>query len=318
MDKRKIVETMRKAGRLAANEVLEEYRNGTPFFHIEDGQIVTKSDIAADKRIFESLKLGFENGIIPGFLYSSEERKKIERAGDPALLFLVDPIDQSERVATGDLKCATSCITALKILEESENGYIGEPVASVVNEIERGVEYIAFGNKARIVGKVKGKKLNFDTSLPRKIGGKFIGPNSSKTLGGENYIRGASYRTKRREGLYEFIEAPLQSISSRVRIDNNGGSYFGANVGTGVFSFSMEAKPTKPSEMAGDIFAKAMGAHVTDMFGNPLKKINVMYGEGGLKRTYHSLVSCTPELGKEILEAIDMESLQEIYNYGVV
>ena len=43
-----------------------------------------------------------------------------------------------------------------------------------------------------------------------------------------------------------------------------------------------------------------------------------MYGEGDLKKTYHSLASCTPELGKEILETIDMESLQEIYNYGVV
>ena len=38
MDKRKIVETMRKAGRLAANVVLEEYRNDTPFFHIETSQ----------------------------------------------------------------------------------------------------------------------------------------------------------------------------------------------------------------------------------------------------------------------------------------
>ncbi|UCG95578.1 MAG: hypothetical protein JSV92_00835 [archaeon] len=324
-DVKYLVNAIREAGRRARFEAREIFYHG----EIKDVNLeetVITPDIAADEVIEKTLRKklhekGFE------YVYASEERKKpIILGSDPDLAFLIDPMDQSERTKTGQLDGGvTSCITVLKIDEITENGYKGMPFASLVIELERGTEYIAFEGKARIAGEVKKRFLRFDDELPKRIEGEFIGPNDYKTLKTGQLIMGANYSTKNRNPeefrneisfLEKYVNAPLKSVGTNVRFVADGGSYFSANVGTGVYSISMESIPTKPSEAAGDVFAKNMGGQVTDMFGNPLKKVKIECNEKGLKKNYHSLATCNPKLTKEILDTISMTEMQKFYNYG--
>lgn len=67
----------------------------------------------------------------------------------------------------------------------------------------------------------------------------------------------------------------MEELSDSVRVSLTGGSYTVASVGWGKTLVAGEPKPTVPTEAAGEIFAKAMGAEASDVYGEPNQTIRV-------------------------------------------
>ncbi|MFB6174535.1 MAG: hypothetical protein ABEJ87_00995 [Candidatus Nanohalobium sp.] len=237
---------------------------------------------------------------------------------DPDYAFLVDPLDGTSGAVNGEFPWITTAVTVLEDVDVNENRVTGSPAGSYIRQIDgTGTEFSSWDGEAQIDGEVRFTELDPSDQVPGTVEDTEIGPRTVESFEDlESDRKGliSAYAAKKgRRPVRENFHGPLEELGDDVRISLTGGSYTGASVGWGKTSVAGEPKPTLPTEAAGEVFAKAMGAEASDIYGEENDTITVEVGEDGPERTYTAVVAANEEILDETLEAIDVEGLKEAY-----
>jgi hypothetical protein len=306
-------EVLRKLGEVGS-EAEKAIVSGLPDSGAERyGETVSNGDNAAENAWIEGIDDRFED-----YALVSEEGEYLV-SGDPEYLFLVDPLDGSSLAASGESPYVTSTVAVLDPGDLSGSKLTGEPLGSYCLQPGKGTEYFAWlenGSSAGIRGQVNWTEVSLEDELPGEADGTHIGPQDINSLAELDNSRPgivSNYAAKdSRLDVDNLVNRPLMR-EGNVRVENYGGSFGGLAVGTGRNILAFEARPTKPTEAAGDIFAEAMGAHWNSMTGEEIDEIEVDVQDDGPGRTYSSQVTATEELAEEVREVIDLEGLYQAY-----
>ena len=237
---------------------------------------------------------------------------------DPDYAFLVDPLDGTSGAVNGEFPWVTTTVTVLEDVDVNGDRIEGTPIGSYIRQINgTGTEFSSWNGEASINGEVRFKDVEETDEVPGTIEGTDIGPRtveSFEDLDSDRKGLISTYAAKkgRRPVRENFLE-PLEELNDNVRVGLTGGSYTGASVGWGKTLVAGEPKPTPPTEAAGEVFAEAMGAEVSDIYGEDNETITVEVGEDGPERTYTAVVAANEDILEETLEAIDVEGLEEAY-----
>lgn len=237
---------------------------------------------------------------------------------DPDYAFLVDPLDGTSGAVNGEFPWVTTAVTVLEDVDVDGKRVTGEPVGSYIRQIDgNGTEFSSWDGEASIDGEVRFTDVEPTDNVPGTIDGTEISPRTIESFEDlENSRKGlvSAYAAKKgRRPVRENFHEPLEDLSDNVRISLTGGSYTGASVGWGKTLVAGEPKPTLPTEAAGEVFAKAMGAETSDIYGERNNGITVEVGEEGPKRTYTAVVASNEDILDETMEAVDVEGLEDVY-----
>ena len=237
---------------------------------------------------------------------------------DPDYAFLVDPLDGTSGALNGEETWITTAVTALEDVDLNGNVLAGKPVGSYIRQINsNGAEFSSWNGEPSIKGEVRFTNLDYEHNFPGTVDGAEISPrkiNSFDELDGSRKGIVSTYAAKSsRSAVRENVLWPLERLSKYVRTGLCGGSYTGASVGWGKTLVAGEPKPTLPTEAAGEVFAEAMGAETSDIYGNENNTIIAEVGENGPERSYTTVVAATEGILDETLEAVDIDDLEEAY-----
>ncbi|MFB6115658.1 MAG: hypothetical protein ABEK04_05250, partial [Candidatus Nanohalobium sp.] len=237
---------------------------------------------------------------------------------DPDYAFLVDPLDGTSGAVNGEFPWVTTAVTVLEDVDVDDNRVTGSPVGSYIRQMDgTGTEFSSWDGEAHIDGEVRFTDLDYSDDIPGTVEETEIGPRTVESFEDlESDRKGlvSAYAAKKgRRPVRENFHEPLEELSDSVRVSLTGGSYTGASVGWGKTLVAGEVKPTLPTEAAGEVFAEAMGAEASDIYGEENDTITVEVGEDGPERTYTAVVAANEEILDETLEAIDVEGLEEAY-----
>lgn len=237
---------------------------------------------------------------------------------DPDYAFLVDPLDGTSGAVNGEFPWITTAVTVLEDVDVNGDGIEGTPIGSYIRQIDgTGTEFSSWGGEASINGEVRFTDVEENDEVPGKVDGTDISPRnveSFEDLDSDRKGLVSAYAAKKgRRPIRKSFHEPLEELSDNLRVSLTGGSYTGASVGWGKTLVAGEPKPTLPTEAAGEVFAKAMGAEASDIYGEENKTITVEVGEDGPERTYTAVVSGNEDIVDETLEAIDLGGLEEAY-----
>lgn len=234
---------------------------------------------------------------------------------DPDYAFLVDPLDGSSGAINGEDPWNTTAVTVLEDVEVSGSKISGKPIGSYIRQIDRnGSEFSSWNGEPSIDGEVRYTEVDYEDNLPGKIDDTRIGPiedDSLMNLEEKRYISVYAGSAGRRTVKENFLHPIQDQNPEKIRTLETGGSYTGAAVGFGKYLIGGEPKPTLPTEAAGEIFAKAMGASSSDIFGDENDRINVIMGDDGPERSYSSIIASNEEVLNQALDAINLEELQK-------
>ena len=237
---------------------------------------------------------------------------------DPDYAFLVDPLDGTSGAVNGEFPWVTTGVTVLEDVEVNGERLTGNPVGSYIRQIGgNGTEFLSWDGEASINGEVRFKELDHQEDLPGTVEGTEISPRtveSFEDLEKDRKVIVSTYAAKAgRSDVRKNFIWPLEELSENVRSGLYGGSYTGASVGWGKTLVAGEVKPTLPTEAAGEVFAKAMGAEASDIYGEKNNRITVEVGEKGPERTYTAVVAANDDILDEAMEAVDVEGLEQAY-----
>jgi hypothetical protein len=296
------------------SEAGDVVRSGLPDSEADRyGETVSNGDKAAEDAWIEGIDERFDD-----YALVSEEGEYVV-SGDPEYIFLVDPLDGSSLAASGESPYVTSTVALLDAEDVSGSKIAGEPLGSYCLQPGRGTEYFAWlegENHASVQGRVNWTEVSFDDELPGEVDGTRMGPQDITSLTELDNSRPgivSNYAAKdSRLDVDNLVNRPLMR-EGNVRVENYGGSFGGLAVGTSRNILAFEARPTKPTEAAGDIFAEAIGAQWISMTGEEIDEIEVDVQADGPRRTYSSQVTATEELAEEVREVIDLEGLYQAY-----
>lgn len=238
---------------------------------------------------------------------------------NPDYAFLVDPLDGTSGAVNGEFPWITTAVTVLEDVDVNEDRLEGTPTGSYIRQINgTGTEFSSFNGEASINGEVRFTGVEETDEVPGIVDGTYIRPRtveSYEDLDSERKGLVSAYAAKKgRRPVRESFHEPFEELSDNVRVSLTGGSYTGASVGWGKTLVAGEVKPTLPTEAAGEVFAKAMGAEASDIYGDENETITVEVGENGPRRSYTAVIAPNDGILDESLEAIDVESLEE--NFG--
>ena len=241
---------------------------------------------------------------------------RVEESPDYA--FLVDPLDGTSGAVNGEFPWITTAVTVLDDVDVKGDRIEGTPTGSYIRQINgTGTEFSSWNGEASINGEVRFTDVEETDEVPGTIDGTDIGPRtveSFENLDSERKGLVSAYAAKKsRRPVRESFHEPLEELSDNVRVSLTGGSYTGASVGWGKTLVAGEPKPTLPTEAAGEMFARAMGAEASDIYGEENETITVEVGEEGPERTYTAVVAGNEDILDETLEAIDLGGLEEAY-----
>jgi len=237
---------------------------------------------------------------------------------EPDYAFLVDPLDGTSGAVNGGFPWATTTVAVLEDVKVGENGLTGKPCGSYIGQISGSTELYSWNGEASIDGEVRFTDVEPDEELPGEVDGTRIGPRtveSFEKLSGDirkGIVSAYAAKKGRRPVREHFLEA-FEELGERVRTENGGGSYTGASVGFGKSLVAGEPKPTVPTESAGEIFARAMDAESSDIYGDINDRIQVEKSREGLERTYTSIIAGNDEILEEAIEAVNVEGLEQAY-----
>lgn len=237
---------------------------------------------------------------------------------NPDYAFLVDPLDGTSGAVNGEFPWVTTAVTVLDDVEVDGQGVTGEPVGSYIRQIDGNrTEFSSWNREASIDGEVRFTDVEHTDNVPGTIDGTEIGPRSVESFEDlEHSKKGlvSAYAAKKgRRPVRENFHEPLEELSSNVRISLTGGSYTGASVGWGKTLVAGEVKPTVPTEAAGEVFAEAMSAEASDVYGDENDTITVEVGDDGPERSYTAVVAANEGILDETLDAMDLEGLEDSY-----
>lgn len=275
---------------------------------------VNKPDEKAE-RIWEEALTG--NSSFNSAVVGEEGTYTVE--DNPDYAFLVDPLDGTSGAVNGEFPWVTTGVTVLEDVEVNGDRLTGNPIGSYIRQIGgNGTEFLSWDGEASIDGEVRFTNLDYEDDLPGTIEGTEISPRtveSFEDLDSDRKGLVSAYAAKKgRRPVRESFHEPLEELSDNVRISLTGGSYTGASVGWGKTLVSGEPKPTLPTEAAGEVFAKAMGAEASNIYGEENDTITVEVGEDGPERTYTAIVAANEDILDESLKALDIEGLEEAYS----
>lgn len=237
---------------------------------------------------------------------------------NPDYAFLVDPLDGTSGAVNGEFPWVTTGVTVLEDVEVNRDRLTGNPVGSYIRQINgNGAEFSSWDGEVSINGEIRFTDLDYEDDVPGTVEGTEIGPRtveSFKHLDSDRKGLVSAYAAKKgRRPVRENFHEPLEELSDNVRVSLTGGSYTGASVGWGKTLLAGEPKPTLPTEAAGEVFARAMGAETSDVYGEEYDTITVEVGENGPERTYTAVVAANGNILDETLEAISVEGLEDAY-----
>lgn len=245
------------------------------------------------------------------------EEGTFEVQDDPDYAFLIDPIDGTSGALNGEFPWVTTSVGVLEDVDVNGERVTGKPVGAYIGQFANDTDLLAWDNEAWIDGKVRYTEIDTDDELPGEVDDIYIGPrriNSFDQLDEQRKGMVSAYAAKpSRRPVREHFLGPLEDLDPRVRIAVAGGSYTGASVGWGKHLVTGEPKPTFPTETAGEIFARAMGASTANIFGEQDEIVAVENGEYGPERSVNTVIAANDDILEETLEAIDQEALEEAY-----
>lgn len=237
---------------------------------------------------------------------------------NPDYAFLVDPLDGTSGAVNGEFPWVTTGVTVLEDVEVNGDRITGNPIGSYIRQIDgNGAEFSSWNGEASINGEVRFTDIDYEDEIPGTVEGTEIGPRTVESFEDLDSSRKglvSAYAAKKgRRPVRENLHEPLEELSDNIRISLTGGAYTSASVGWGKTLVAGEPKPTLPTEAAGEIFAEAMGAEASDIYGEENDTVTVEVGEDGPERTYTSVIAANEDILDETLEVLDVEDLEESY-----
>ena len=290
--------------RETGTEVREEVRQKLPG---------NKPDEVAEEIWVEALTGNKEfNAAVVG----EEGTYTVEEDSDYA--FLVDPVDGTSGAVNGEFPWITTAVTVLENVEVYETGLTGEPIGSFIRQINgNGAEFFSWEGEASINGEVRFTDIDYEESLPRTVDEVYIGPRELKSFSDLKYnqkgLVSAYAANKARRPVREGFHNKMENLSENVRLSLAGGSYLGASVGWGKTLVAGEPIPTVPTEAAGEVFARAMGAESSNIYGDENDTLTVRKEKTGISMTYTTIVAANEQILREVLESINVEGLEKTY-----
>lgn len=299
----KIQERLQDTGKEVRDTVREELPANKPD---EEGERIWAEALTGNKEY---------NAAVVG----EEGTYRVEESPDYA--FLVDPLDGTSGAVNGEFPWITTAVTVLEDVDVNGDRIEGTPAGSYIRQINgTGTEFTSWHGEASINGEVRFKDVEESDEVPGTIEGTDIRPRtveSFEDLDSDRKGLVSAYAAKKgRRLVRENFHEPLEELSDNVRVSLTGGSYTGASVGWGKTLVAGEPKPTLPTEAAGEVFAKAMGAEASDIYGEENETITAEVGEDGPRRSYTALITPNKGILDGSLEAIDVESLEDEENFG--
>lgn len=292
---------LRETGSDVRNEVREDLPNDKP-------------DEEAEKLWAEGLTENSDyNAVVVG-----EEGKFIEE-DDPDYAFLVDPLDGTSGAVNGEFPWVTTAVTVLDEVDVNGDRVSGTPCGAYIRQLGgNDTEFYSWNGEASINGEVRFTQVEDKNDLPGTVNNTEIMPRQLEsfdelTSDRKGLVSVYAAKKSRRPVREHFLE-PLEDLDGNVRTGLTGGSYTGASVGWGKTLVAGEPKPTLPTEAAGEIFATAMGAEASDIYGGENETITVEMENESPERSYTAVISANQGIHNEALTAIDVEELEGSYD----